>query len=49
MAKESTLSKYTVVGAVAIMVGFLGLGNNLFNYLSSFQGISFSPYIYLRF
>ena len=46
MAKESILSKYTMVGVVAIIVGFFeGLGNHLFNYLITFQGISFSPYI----
>jgi preprotein translocase subunit SecF len=47
MAKENTFTKYTVVGgAIAIMVGFFeGLGNYLFNHLSSFQGISFSPYV----
>jgi hypothetical protein len=46
MTKENTFTKYTVVGAIAIMVGFYeGLGNYLFNHLISFHGISFSPYV----
>jgi len=46
MAKESSFSKFTWFGVGAIMAGiFEGLGTDLYHHITSFQGISFSPYI----
>ena len=46
MDKGSSFSKYTWIGAAAIMVGFFeGLGTDLYHYATSFQGITFSPYV----
>ncbi|HKO40026.1 MAG TPA: hypothetical protein VJU85_02110 [Nitrososphaeraceae archaeon] len=45
MAKESILSKYTVVGAGAIVFGFFeGLGNDLYHYLHLFKEFHFLFY-----
>ena len=46
MDKESSFSKITWIGVAAIVGGFLeGLGNDLYHYITSFQGINFSPYV----
>jgi hypothetical protein len=46
MDKGSSFSKYTWIGAAAIMVGFFeGLGTDLYHYVTSFQGFTFSPYV----
>ena len=43
---KKVLSKITWIGVAAIVGGFLeGLGNDLYHYITSFQGINFSPYV----
>ena len=46
MAKESSFFKITWIGVCAIVGGiFERLGTDLYHYATSFQGITFSPYV----